>query len=554
MIKRTHFFNDLVAFGDSVAVQDLVHNQVITYHELGLRVQELVQHWAGSKKLIFLEASQSIDSIVYYLAALNGGHVIHLMDTLHSEQSRLLIDNYTPNLIITGEGDVQNNNSQVLDLVPNLGLLLATSGSTGVPKFVKLSYENIASNAESIAEYLELTASEKAMCHLKLNYSYGISIINSHLAVGATIILTERSVTEADFWSQFNDCRATSFAGVPYTFESLNRMQFSLSDYPTLRYVTQAGGKLEKSLVQQFAQDCQANNARFYVMYGQTEAAPRISYLPPDKVFDYPQTIGVAIPGGELSVLDDNGHPILKPDVAGELCYRGPNVMLGYAENIDELKTDETPEALKTGDIGCFNKDGMFYIVGRSKRFVKLFGLRINLDGIQSFVKEFYPSSAVAGDDNGVVVAIEGKLSSKKEEKLINALSNEYKVPDSVFSILYYDELPLMTSGKYNFKAIMADVKDIQKPTLFDKFKQKVINILELEVSQWDSILELYQDVLKDDEIEDIQTFNELNADSLSFVTLSVELEQLLGDKLPADWQDKSIAEMNTLFKQVQLS
>ncbi|MCU4674821.1 non-ribosomal peptide synthetase [Catenovulum sp. 2E275] len=548
------FFNYNPEYADNIAVHDVAVNQSVTYAQLNELVNARMRDLGEQRKLIFVEANNNIQSIVDYLACLRGLHVVYLLEKMDDVKTKQLIDLYRPNLLLKADGDIIEFNREAFELHSDLALLLSTSGSTGTPKFVKLSQQNIQANAASIAEYLKLTAADKALSHLKLHYSYGLSVLNSHLAVGASVILTQHNVISAEFWDDVNSYHATSFAGVPYTFESLLQKNFEITKYPSLRYITQAGGKLEAKLVTEFSNLCKAAEVEFFVMYGQTEAAPRISYLPPELIETHPGCIGRAIPGGTLSLLDENGQTITEKDKPGELVYQGPNVMMGYAEKPADLALDETPDRLLTGDIACFTDHDLFYIVGRTKRFVKLYGLRINLDEIQSYIKLTYSQSAVTGTDQKVIIALEMANNEQISAQLISDVASRYGLPESVFTVRFYSELPLMASGKYDFKQILADDEIKEKPPVWQSLIGKITDILELNQSDWESILQLYRDILNKKDIQPADSFNSLHADSLSFVSLTIELENCLGEEMPKDWQDKTIAELDKLYEQVRLT
>ena len=547
------FFDHLEKFGDNIAVYDSNSDESVTYLELEGFVQTRVAELGDERKLVFIEAHNSLQSVIDYVACLRGRHVVYLLDNLENNKTQSLIQLYKPNILIGKDGKLKFNNDTALDLHKDLALLLSTSGSTGSPKFVKLSQKNIQSNAESICEYLELTADDRALSHLKLHYSYGMSILNSHLQVGASVILTPHTVIDDAFWKVLNEYKATSFAGVPYTFETLLHNNFAVEKYPSLRYTTQAGGKLEASLVQKMSEQLGKYNVKFYVMYGQTEAAPRISYLPPDLVAEFPGSIGKAIPGGTLSLIDENGDDIIEEDKAGELVYAGPNVMMGYATNPEELSLDETPECLLTGDIACRTKFDLYYIVGRTSRFVKPFGIRVNLDEIQSHIKTTHAQSAVTGDDKTIIVALQ-KSAEGDTIDIIPTLAKKYALPESTFSISLYDGIPLLSSGKYDYKTILADkgAGGSEKPSVLKRILGKLADIFELNEQEWDTILELYQTTLASPKISTEDSFSALDSDSLSFVSLSIELENTLGPDLPLDWTNQKIANLDDIYSKVK--
>ena len=166
---------------------------------------------------------------------------------------------------------------------PDLRLLLSTSGSTGDPKLVRLSEDNMQANAASIVDYLRLGPTDRGMTTLPLHYSYGLSVLHSHLEAGAGLILTDTGVTDAAFDHLCRTARVTNLAFVPHQLNLLDARGADLSGLPDLRFVTQAGGRLGAQKVRAWAQTGQANGWDFIVMYGQTEAAPRMAWLPPDK-------------------------------------------------------------------------------------------------------------------------------------------------------------------------------------------------------------------------------------------------------------------------------
>lgn len=335
-------------------------------------------------------------------------------------------------------------------LHPELALLLTTSGSTGSPKLVRQSYQNIQSNAESIAQYLELDKTERPITTLPMNYTYGLSIINSHLFVGATILMTDKSFMQKGFWEFFKKEQASSFGGVPYTYEILKKLRIFRMDLPSLRTMTQAGGKLPPQLHKEFAEYAKAQKKHFVVMYGQTEATARMAYLPHDKALEKYGSMGIAIPGGKFTLVDVNGKPITEPDITGELIYEGPNVTLGYAEQIADLeKGDERQGRLVTGDMAKMDQDGYFYIVGRKKRFLKIYGNRVNLDETERMLKVQFKNHefACAGTDEQLYVfACSGTELEPTTVK--EYLSVKTGINPKAFTIQFLDEIPKNEAGK----------------------------------------------------------------------------------------------------------
>lgn len=334
-------------------------------------------------------------------------------------------------------------------LSKELLICLTTSGSTGSPKLVRLSKKNLLSNAESIAEYLHIDSYERPITTLPMYYSFGMSVINSHLIMGATILLTDKPVIQREFWAFAKEQKATSIAGVPYTYEMLKRLRFFNMNLPELKTMIQAGGKLTPALVVEYVNFAKTHGKQFIVMYGQTEAAPRMSYLPFDVAVERATSIGIAIPGGEFSIVDAEGVEIVEPELDGELVYKGLNVCLGYAEKREDLLLgDENHGILYTGDIAHRDADGYFYITGRMKRFVKVWGNRCNLDAIEQLVKGIASNCACVGvDDLITVFVIDDSLVNQIKDFLVNKTG----LNPRAFAVRVIEEIPKTPSGKIQY-------------------------------------------------------------------------------------------------------
>lgn len=371
-----YFWQDLIKFSDKIALVDSLSGKSLTYFNLNEEAKKIAKKLqADEKGLIFLFTSNNAESVITYIAALQSGKAILLLDEKLNEEIRSgLIETYRPEFIVTSDdhspvGYFEEIKYESLafykrelkiqsKIHSELAVLLSTSGTTGSPKLVRLAYKNIQANAESIAQYLEINSDEKPITTLPMNYSYGLSVINSHLLKGSTIILTEKTVFFRDFWDLFNFYNCTSFAGVPYTYTMLKRINFDKIELPTLKYFTQAGGKLSEEFIRFFSDYAQQKHVNFFVMYGQTEATARISYVPADKLSEKIGSIGISIPGGELKIMNDKTE-ITKPNEVGEIVYKGDNVMFGYAESRNDLsKNDELNGMLFTGDLGYKDADG----------------------------------------------------------------------------------------------------------------------------------------------------------------------------------------------------
>ncbi|WP_334144685.1 AMP-binding protein, partial [Rhabdothermincola sp.] len=426
--------------------------QTLTYAELSHRSQALVDRLGPVRRLVLLEAGNNLDSIVAYLACLAADHPV-IVTPAGSPFTERLVAHYDPDVVLSAgqEGwwvDERREGTRH-ELHPELALVLSTSGSTGSPKLVRLSQVNLQSNAVAIADYLELTERDRAATTLPMAYCYGLSVINSHLSRGASLLVTGLSVVDTCFWDAFHREQATSFAGVPHTFDLLDRVRFEELDLPHLRYVTQAGGRLSPERVRWYAQLGRRRGWDFYVMYGQTEATARIAYLPPHLAASHPGSIGVPVPGGSLEIEPVEGLPAGE----GELVYRGPNVMLGYAESPSDLALGRTVEVLRTGDLGRRNPQGLYEITGRARRFVKPFGLRVDLDRVEQVLGEHGHPALCTGDDQRLLVAIAGSDpdAAATAEQLVAAF---FRLPPAAVQVRLVGELPRLANGKPDYATV----------------------------------------------------------------------------------------------------
>lgn len=446
--------------------------EVISYQQLAQDGASFAQN-ISSRCLVFSLCTNSIGALVGYSGLMSHKHVPLLLDaSLDMESLRALIDIYRPTYLwvpevivsgFTGFSHVYSDWGYALlktsfdlqfPLCDDLALLLTTSGSTGSPKLVRLAYNNLEANTRSIVEYLQLDQSERPITTLPMNYSYGLSIINSHLAVGATLLLTASSLMEKNFWSFFKEQKATSFGGVPYTYEILNKLRFFRMGLDSLRTMTQAGGKLSLELHQKFSEYAQSAGKRFFVMYGQTEATARMAYLPSERSIEKSGSMGIAIPGGKLSLIDGEGKVISEPLVTGELVYSGQNVSMGYAEcGEDLIKGDELQGQLFTGDMAQRDEDGFFYIVGRKKRFLKIFGNRVNLDETECMIKSSYQNieCACAGVDDKMFIFV---VESFPVEDIRKFVSERTGLNQVAFKVVIVDAIPKNESGKTSYIAL----------------------------------------------------------------------------------------------------
>ncbi|KRB80210.1 hypothetical protein ASE01_01565 [Nocardioides sp. Root190] len=496
---------------------------VLTHAELDRRVTDaraaLADCTDGARQLVRLRPASSVEFVVAWLAALSGGHATLLthdagLAAAYGSSLEYDVDGWRP----TG--------APVPELHPDLRLLLSTSGSTGSPKLVRLSEANLTSNAAAIASYLGLTPDDVALTTLPLDYCYGLSVLHSHLAAGASLVLDDRSVTDPGLWVDARHHGVTSFAGVPHTFDLLGSAGWP--ELPTLRQVTQAGGRMAPERVRTLAAQGAAEGWDLVVMYGQTEATARMAYLPPDLALTHPAAVGIAIPGGtfRLDPVVDAGPGV------GELVYSGPNVMLGYATSPADLALGAEVVELRTGDLARLTGHGaveLVEIVGRRSRFAKLFGQRIDLDRVQTLLAlgGYDVVCAEAGDGAHLVVAVPGNPDPLVLGEIAAATAADTGLPSHAVRVVPVDEVPRLPNGKVDHRAVS---------------RLTPVEVLD-EGSPSRSLTRLYARVLGIEGVGPQDSFVTLGGDSLSYVELSLRLERRLG-RLPEDWPRRTIDDL----------
>lgn len=340
----------------------------------------------------------------------------------------------------------------------DLAVLLTTSGSTGSPKLVRLSHDNIEANARQIVESLGISHGDRAIASLPLHYSFGMSVVTSHALAGASVVLTRESVVTPGYWKTVRDLDVSFMPGVPQSLAMLRRLRFDAMELPALRVLAQAGGKLPNELVSYFHSAQSSRAGRFHVMYGQTEAGPRISCLPHEDLPAKLGSVGLPMPGGQVRVVDEVGRE-LGVSSKGEVEYRGPNVMMGYAERRDDLvRGDDFGDVLRTGDLGFLDEDGYLYLVGRSKRIAKLGSARVSLDELEATLHEIAgtPLACIAQELDGVRVFLAGGQEHVGAE-LRAQFAQRLRVPPHLINVSTLFELPLLSSGKIDYRSLESE-------------------------------------------------------------------------------------------------
>jgi acyl-coenzyme A synthetase/AMP-(fatty) acid ligase len=466
------FFWELERFGDRTAFMDEVG--------CGISYADLAQHAdefggvVGRGSLFISLCENTVGSLAGYLGSLRSGATgLLLAGNTDKERLQTFIQNYRPKFCWLPVGRVEElqlgkvtftfadyalvdlAQEDPVQLNPELALLLTTSGSTGSPVLIRQSRGNLSANANSIMESLGIVQSDRPITTLPMNYTYGLSIINSHLLKGCTVVLSTRPVTDRNFWQCIERLGVTGFGGVPYIYETLRRFGFSFLKYGKIRMLTQAGGKLKGELVKEFHDACRAKGIDFVVMYGQTEATARMSYLPPKFTSEKPKSIGIAIPGGRFQLEDDKGCVIADTNVVGELVYEGENVTLGYARTAEDLaKGNEFGGVLRTGDLAYRDEDGFYYIAGRKKRFVKLFGNRVSLDEVEAFVSASLCLCACVGSDDRLFIYV------TDESRLVEVALQTSKflgLHSSAIKVRPIGSIPRNDSGKVQYSQLSTE-------------------------------------------------------------------------------------------------
>lgn len=449
--------------GESVAAIDAQQGR-LTYGMLRDFAGKMGRVLPG-RSLLFLLVENNIGGIAWTIGNICAGNVplilnAHLDSGLYERLFELyqppylcvpdkIADRFPFEVIVSIYGyTLLKTGCEACEMHPSLSHLLPTSGSTGSPKLVRHMYDNITAAAENISSFFELDHTDRPLMVLPLYYTMGLSIVFSHLYVGATILITNQSMTDRAFWQFFKERHATSFTGVPYSYEILNLMRFFRMDLPDLQLLTQGGGRMPRELNLKFAEYCRDKGLKWIATYGQSECTARMAWLPPKWAVEKVGSIGIAVPNCELSLIDTEGNPIASPNIEGEMCFRGKNVTMGYARTREDLLLgDERHGFIRTGDLAFFDEDGCYFITGRMGRFLKLFGMRVGLDECENLVKGRFPGvdcACVGTDEKMIVYLTDERFKDQVKEELVSRL----KLVATSFEVRIIDAIPKNEAGK----------------------------------------------------------------------------------------------------------
>lgn len=468
MFTNTNIFSRIDSYGSAIAlVND--SGETITYNALSIWCSDFVEAIQG-RPLTLLICNNSIIAISAYVALIKANLPVMLLHhSLPVEQVSHIIRQFKPGYVFHPQsyGNIQGiqnekgfhdyilskyNLNESIDIEGDLSLLLTTSGSTGSTKFVRISQQNLLTNTRDIANSLAIDQQHTSITTMPMSYTYGLSIINTHLNRGGTLLASERSIISKDFFQALTDFQVTSFGGVPFIYETLIKLKFWHLLPSSIEYLTQAGGKLNHDAFTLLAQHCNKRDIRFYSMYGQTEATARMSIL--DQTMSTLKTgsIGKPIGNSEFLIKDEAGTIIFEPHQSGVLHFKGENVSLGYAESFADLNQGDCNQGvLNTGDVGYFDEDGYFYIIGREKRFVKVHGHRVSLDEIESIIARMGVDVAVIGEDDRISIFL---LPQAKDRNVIKHIARETRIPKRIFCINESEFIPRLKSGKIDYRTL----------------------------------------------------------------------------------------------------
>lgn len=451
-------FGSLIIDKHHAAVID--NGVIYTYNDLDEYSRQITDNIKARSLVLFI-CDNSYDALAAYYGFINKKIVVLLIKPLSDLQT--IIKAYNPNFIFCpakmklnthllrcfGSYCLYQFNDKSIKMYDELAILLSTSGSTGSPRCVRLSYSNLLCNTKQIIEALGITKNDRVITTLPFYYTYGLSIINTHLYQGATIIANRFSVMSKKFWEEVREQEVTTFGGVPFTYEYIYKSGVNLQDFPSIKYLTQAGGKLDSNVTNYLLEE--AIGVPFIKMYGQVEATARITVTPREFIKEKRESVGVAVKKGKIKIVAENGTVVEEANKIGEIFYQGPNVMLGYASRLEDLKKgNECQGSIMTGDIGYLDKDDFLYILGRKSRFIKVCGERISLDEIEAGLKILGCICACKGEDNKIMVYLE----SGEIDRVTQYMVNKLKIQRMYFNVNLVSCLPRNEAGKIMYSSL----------------------------------------------------------------------------------------------------
>lgn len=459
-----NIFKNINKFKNRIAL--INEKESLSYSQVLKKTKDL-KKYVNLNSINFLICENSIDCYLIYIGLIKlDVKILLISNNITIKDLNILIKKFNPKNIFKPKSFYFNRkhkkkkifeiyevltrkNSINKKIDKRVSVLIGTSGSSGNSKFVALSKKNIFSNTQSIVKYLGLKSTDQTITTLDLNYSYGFSILNTHIFTGASIVITKQSLLEKGFWNIFNYNRITNFSGVPSIYHIIKRFKLFKNFKKKVRFLTAAGGKLDKETLNYFAKKMHKTGNDFFYMYGQTEASPRMSYIKTKDIFKNKQSIGKAISGGKFFIKDENKQIIKQPYVSGILNYEGPNIMLGYVNNLKNLENFSKIKLLETGDIAYFNKKKFYFLKGRESRYIKIDYIRFNLDDLEKIISKKFKDVKCTGNDNLLKIFINTKLNKNENLEYFSRLT---KIRKRYIKLFYIKKIPLTENGKYDYK------------------------------------------------------------------------------------------------------
>jgi acyl-CoA synthetase (AMP-forming)/AMP-acid ligase II len=473
---------DLVTHGDARPASPAVHLQdrsVLSYGELAGLVGEFERALRyDGKALVLCAGDRDLPTLLAYLAALRLGHAVAFLPA-----SSEILSAYRPEFVVAAPGSgagladlgyrpaaepaaggaiFRRGNSQPAgEIYDDTALLLTTSGSTGSPKTVRLSFSGLVANTAAVISALGITATDCAPTTLPITHVYGLSVLNTHLLAGAGVVLGDRPPLSLATWDHLLRAGATSFAAVPTTYAAFGPAHINLLGRSKIATMTQSGARLGDDLTMRLVQMMDQRGGRFFVMYGQTEASSRIARLDPAELPDRLGSVGTAIPGGTITIRPVPAHARAMPG-EGAVHYRGPGVMLGYATGRADLSRGAEVDVLDTGDLG-YLREGYLYLTGRTKRIVKVLGVRTSLDDLERMVERpDHPAAVICSADD--VVHLVGAGDAAVHEQQRRDLVESLGIPSRHVVFRPVDHLPRTSGGKVDYQALARLIDEPGRP------------------------------------------------------------------------------------------
>ena len=510
-------------------------SRTLTHGQLAARVDEVAASLppvGNGRCLVHVPLAAEVDVVVAYLAVLLAGHVA----LVTGGRPEAIVDQYRPDLVLEPDGSFSWATSVPQHVLhPDMALLLSTSGSTGSPKLVRLSGENLLSNADAIASALRVTPTDRAITLLPLHYCFGLSVLHTHLRAGATVVLRTGSPADADVVDALTRHNVSILPATPHVIDLLDVQGVLERDLPSLRLLTQAGGALAPDRVAALAARGRTGGWSLAVMYGQTEATARMAVLPPELVSEHTDAVGWPVEGSSFRLDTTAPEATAGPDPVGELIFSGPGVMLGYAEHPDDLALGRMVDELRTGDLARIGGDGLVRIVGRRADSVKIMGLRIDLGRLERLLRARGLPACVtaAGDQLQVTYESASSTDARWVRQLVCDLAG---VAVSVVSVRHVEALPRLSNGKVDRLTCAARHRR-RAPRASSRRRQP---------ADLAAVVAVLAPLTGRDAGDPYRSFVELGGDSFSHVQASLRLGRLLGD-LPVDWHHRPLRELPKL-------